>query len=212
MDWVWFLFSFQGRINRAKFHLAGLVIFCWMIFLVFLFLCASALLGGPQSFHFDIDEVFALAGPATYRAPTRADLAQLIAHVIGMPLFLWVFFAVSVKRLHDRDKSGWWMVPFFIAPGLYKQFEDRLPYTYFLLPVALAVFVFMIWGFVEMYFLKGTASTNRFGPDPLAEDEATQPSERGLGSRGPAWDQQREIELVPHTGSPPPSIHVKREA
>ena len=23
MDWVWFLFGFEGRINRAKFFLAG---------------------------------------------------------------------------------------------------------------------------------------------------------------------------------------------
>ena len=25
MDWTWYLFSFDGRINRAKFWLAGLV-------------------------------------------------------------------------------------------------------------------------------------------------------------------------------------------
>ena len=46
MDWVWFLFSFEGRINRAKYWLAGLVILCWMIFFVFLFVVLSAALGG----------------------------------------------------------------------------------------------------------------------------------------------------------------------
>ena len=25
--------------------------------------------------------------------------------------------ATAAKRLHDRDKSGWWLVPFFVAPG-----------------------------------------------------------------------------------------------
>jgi uncharacterized membrane protein YhaH (DUF805 family) len=127
MDWVWFLFSFEGRINRAKFFLAGLVIFYWMIFLIFLFACASALLGGPSSFHVGVDEISALFDPTTWRALTRASLATVLVHAIGTPLFLWVFLAASVKRLHDRDKSGWWMVPFFLVPGLYKQFEDRLP-------------------------------------------------------------------------------------
>ena len=26
--------------------------------------------------------------------------------------------AVTIKRLHDRDKPGWWTVPFVILPGL----------------------------------------------------------------------------------------------
>jgi uncharacterized membrane protein YhaH (DUF805 family) len=34
MDWTWFLFSFKGRINRAKYWLAGLIILCWMLFVL----------------------------------------------------------------------------------------------------------------------------------------------------------------------------------
>jgi hypothetical protein len=51
---------------------------------------------------------------------------------------MWVYFAMSIKRLHDRDKSGWWMVPFFAAPGLYNQFADRLPDSHADLPLAVA--------------------------------------------------------------------------
>ena len=29
MDWVWYLFRFDGRINRAKYWLAGLIMVCW---------------------------------------------------------------------------------------------------------------------------------------------------------------------------------------
>ena len=36
MDFLWYLFSFDGRINRAKFWLAALIILCWMIFLAIL--------------------------------------------------------------------------------------------------------------------------------------------------------------------------------
>ena len=94
MDWVWLLFSFEGRINRAKFYLAGLVLLCWMIFLLFLFVVLSAAYGdfrsfgldmglasfhatldGPKSFHLGVNDIFALVDPATYRALPRTDIA-----------------------------------------------------------------------------------------------------------------------------------------
>ncbi len=46
MDWNWFLFSFNGRINRAKMWLSVLVIFCWMIFLGMLAFAIGAIPGG----------------------------------------------------------------------------------------------------------------------------------------------------------------------
>ena len=33
------------------------------------------------------------------------------------------------------------------------------------------MFVLMIWGFVELYFLRGTRRTNRFGPNPLGKEQ-----------------------------------------
>ena len=41
MDLTWYLFSFEGRINRAKLWLALLVILCWMFFLGVLVVIAS---------------------------------------------------------------------------------------------------------------------------------------------------------------------------
>ena len=26
--------------------------------------------------------------------------------------------AVGIKRLHDRDKGGWWLLLFYVVPGL----------------------------------------------------------------------------------------------
>ena len=45
MDWTWFLFSFKGRINRAKYWLAVLVILCWMIFALLLLAAIGAIFG-----------------------------------------------------------------------------------------------------------------------------------------------------------------------
>ena len=184
MDWTWYLFGFKGRINRAKYWLAGLITLFGMMFLAGL---SGIVSGGEVSFGFNIDDVFRVIDPASYRSLSRADLPSLLVKGIGTPLFLWVYFATSIKRLHDRDKSGWWMVPFFVAPGLYDQFADRLPDSDFMMLPALTVFVMYVWGFVEMYCLRGTKGRNRFGPDPLAPRDTR-----------PGWDQQSEIEMVPN--------------
>ena len=55
--------------------------------------------------------------------------------------------AVSVRRLHDIDKSGWWILIAVIP-----------------LIGAIVLLVFMC--------MKGTSRENRFGPDPLVEEAA----------------------------------------
>jgi uncharacterized membrane protein YhaH (DUF805 family) len=56
-------------------------------------------------------------------------------------LLLWSALAVSVKRWHDRDKSGWWALVQFI-------------------PV-----IGWLWTLVENGLLRGTRGPNRFGAD-----------------------------------------------
>ena len=51
MDWVWFLFEFDGRINRAKLWLAMLVIVCWMMFLALLMLIVDQMFWQPRQIH-----------------------------------------------------------------------------------------------------------------------------------------------------------------
>jgi uncharacterized membrane protein YhaH (DUF805 family) len=199
MDYAWFLFSFEGRINRARYWLALLIILCWMIFLGALIVAIGSIFGGPTSFSFGVNDIFRVVGPATYRSPSSTGLVPVFIKAIGTALFAWVYLATSVKRLHDRDKSGWWMVPFFAVPGLYGEFADRLDYAYVALPFALIAFVLCIWGFVEMYCLKGSRKTNRFGPNPLMPVDTR-----------PRWQQHSEVELVPHKAGPPPVWRVMR--
>ena len=52
-------------------------------------------------------------------------------------------FCVTVRRLHDQDRSGWWILV-ALVPAI----------------GAIILLVFMI--------LRGTEGDNRFGPDPLA--------------------------------------------
>jgi uncharacterized membrane protein YhaH (DUF805 family) len=210
MDWTWYLFRFDGRINRAKYWLAALIILCWMIFPAGLTVAAGLVSGGEVSF--DTSDLFRVIDPTSYKSLSWAGLPALLIKMIGTPLFLWVYFASSIKRLHDRDKSGWWMVPFFFIPGLYEQFAERLPDSYFVLPFAVIVFVFCLWGFIEMYCLKGTRWTNRFGPNPPGKDQSRQRSAQTRLRATTAWDQESEIEMVPHKAGPPPVWRVNRGA
>src|ERR1043166_4753359 len=121
MNWTWYLFGFKGRINRAKYWLAGLVILSFMIAfagLVFLALMINFVahaIGTPHgsgevSFGFSLDDVFSVFDPAAWRALSFAKLPMVLVKAIGIVLLLWIFIATSIKRLHDRDKSGWWMM------------------------------------------------------------------------------------------------------
>jgi len=201
MDWTWYLFRFDGRINRAKLWLAMVVMLGLMMTVGLALVAIQSLFGSLAPFRFGASDLFRLLDPDTYRSFTLGDLPRLLIKLFGTSLLMWVYFATSIKRLHDRDKSGWWMVPFFAVPGLYNQFAERLPDSYADLPLAIAVAILCMWGFVEMYCLKGSRKTNRFGADPLAPKP--RPDTR------PPWDQQSEIEMVPRTASPPPVWRVK---
>ena len=61
--------------------------------------------------------------------------------LVSLALFL-PGLAVSVRRLHDLDRTGWWLLLIFTVIG---------------------VILLLIWD-----CMKGTAGPNRFGPDPLA--------------------------------------------
>jgi uncharacterized membrane protein YhaH (DUF805 family) len=57
--------------------------------------------------------------------------------------------AVAVRRLHDRNMSGWWYLGFIAL--------SMIPFVGFIASIAMLV----------IFCLKGTDGDNRFGPDPL---------------------------------------------
>ena len=58
-------------------------------------------------------------------------------------LSLWIMLAVVLKRAHDREKGGGWVVFFLWCP-----------------------IVGWAWGLVELGFLKGDVGANFYGPSP----------------------------------------------
>jgi uncharacterized membrane protein YhaH (DUF805 family) len=150
MDWRSLLFSFRGRINRAKYWLALLVFFVVGIALGLV----GWLLGNGLVF-------------------------QILSFVVNLAVFI-ATIAVCIKRLHDRDRSGWWLLLFYGGPivvaliggFIFWAAADAVGISleWSSLGLRLCIlggFALVIWGFVEIGCRRGTAGYNRFGPDPL---------------------------------------------
>jgi uncharacterized membrane protein YhaH (DUF805 family) len=150
MDWTTLLFSFKGRINRGKYWLAVLIYMAvWTTFIA----VSLVWLGG-----LNIDNLLSFAG------------AALLIWLIGLVLLVletWSGLAVAVKRLHDRNKSGWWVLLFWLGPSILVSWQTAAPDLGGGFILALAAGALGIWAFVELGCLRGTPGPNRYGPDPL---------------------------------------------
>ena len=139
-----FLFGASGRIKRAKY---------WRSVVLF---SVAGLLAAVI--------LFTAAGIA-------APLFIIMVVLVFMPWLLWGI-SITTERLHDRDKSAWWLVVFYLVPGVLGQLANAAWFAgtvgaalqYML---ALAALALSIWGFVEIGCLRGTVGTNAYGPDPL---------------------------------------------
>ncbi len=128
------LFSFQGRINRAKYWIATITYISATIALVGL------------GFFFRFETFFFIIAAIVFIAMTVSGIA------------------VGLKRLHDRDMSGWWLLVFYLLPPVLDGIGRAIG-----VPVvfSLAGAVISVWALVVLGFLRGTSGTNQYGPDPL---------------------------------------------
>lgn len=120
------LFSFQGRINRARFWLIHVGM--WVVMPV----AFGVLLGGA-----------ALSGDPEAAMRSAGTVPGLILAAVYFVL-VWIGLAAGVKRWHDRNKSGWWIL------------------------IGLVPVIGGLWYLIECGFLRGTVGPNIYGPDPLA--------------------------------------------
>jgi uncharacterized membrane protein YhaH (DUF805 family) len=143
------LFDFRGRINRAKFWLALLI---YVVFFM-------AVIGLAIAMSSSMNAVFG---------------AALVAYI---PLIV-SGIAVGVKRLHDRNKSAWWLAVFavpwvlpFVGAALDGLVMPEADMAFvFLQYVGLAI---MVWALIELGCLRGTIGANPYGGDPLAPQPAS---------------------------------------
>jgi len=125
------LFSFEGRMSLRDYWLKG------AIFIIPLAIFNNILVYGVGT-----------------------EAALNLAMLIGL-VTLWPALALAVKRMHDHNRSGWFLATLLI-------------------PVANIFFA--LWIMAMIWFLRGTVGENRFGPDPVesASQTVQQPQDHSM--------------------------------
>ena len=113
-SWSKFFLSHEGRVTRSQYWLYTIALVVPVV-------------------------VFATIVDRVFGYPSEEGPGWFLVLVI-----LWPSLMIQIKRWHDRDKSGWWVL------------------------IGLIPVVGAIWQLVENGFLRGTQGDNRFGADPLA--------------------------------------------
>lgn len=158
MNWGHILFSFSGRINRAKW---------WLTVLVTIIIAI-------------------VVGVLTELV--NSDGLKAVLNLVYAVVSLWISLAAGAKRLHDLNRSGAWLVFFIGAPLLLliiflvmagatigtSILAGQTPGQAELMQVIgivsiLGLIMFAIWLWYLIWFgcLRGTVGANQYGPDPL---------------------------------------------
>lgn len=111
-----------------------------------------------------------LVGLADGVVPAREIMRYAaVAFIIGA--LFWMHSAVTVKRLHDRNRTGMWFFIHGVAPpgfflwAVYMHADNKPNTASLLYALSLSGF---IWALFELGLLRGTVGPNRFGADPRA--------------------------------------------
>ena len=90
------LFSFQGRVNRAKFWLVHIAMWVVVAIVFVILFGGAAMSSDPQA---------ALASVGVV-----GGLVLAVVYILA----IWIGLAIAAKRWHDRNKSAWWILILFV--------------------------------------------------------------------------------------------------
>ena len=160
--------EFSGRSSRAEF-------WWFFLFTMVIYFVAAFALGGVG------------AGLASLN-PTGSVASGSFGAVMLFIIFFWIvlfipMLAVQIRRLHDTNRSGWWLGIFWLlyiayiglAFGMISLAAGNAgapPNLALLGAVGIFAIVFFIYSIVLMVFfcLRGTEGPNRYGDDPYGEN------------------------------------------
>lgn len=186
------LFSFRGRIGRGSF---------WAGSGVATVLAAVGVMTGLAAFG---------AGFTTGSTAGLGVAAFVV--VVTMLAFLWITYALLVKRMRDRGKSAWWLLPFLIPlalrvgawleGGMAGMAALGMDPKLAALEVALG-----LWLFVEFGFMKGVEGGENGGtPLPVARgvDDGAAVSDWAGRAMSAIAERREHPETAPHAAPLPP--------
>ena len=159
MDLINAMIGFEGRVDRTVFWLALAVLLVPGILLYF------AVVHAWTRGNWLEDDAF---------GGSYADtLAFGIAELVLLLVMLYPSLAVSTKRLHDLDLSGWWNLPYFVpcileavakVTGVYG--TESTPSQLGKVLRRVSMFTALVY-LIHVGFFPGSPGLNTYGPPPL---------------------------------------------
>jgi uncharacterized membrane protein YhaH (DUF805 family) len=135
------LFSFNGRVRRLHW---------WLLRIGILFAGLVILTGAVLAIQAVFPDVMVGAEMNLSLNPI-AQMIWVVTFFAVLITWFWASLAIGVKRWHDRDKSGFWVL------------------------LALIPLIGPIWTIIECGFIDGTQGPNKYGASPkglIDENEA----------------------------------------
>lgn len=127
--------TFSGRAGRSEYWWFALAMFLYALTLIALFFAVNGVTGGF----------------ATESGLSSTGLLVLILGGIGVFALILPGIALTVRRFHDVNLSGWWVLAGIALGGV--------PILGWIARIAILVIALRA----------GTVGENRFGPDPSAQ-------------------------------------------
>ena len=164
MTWKFLFFSLKGRISRKWWWVGMLSV---LVVTYGFSIMVLWLLGEDPTFYWN-DQL-----------PTpRTAMVEAVVFVLTLRISL----AVDIKRIHDRSRTAYLLVPVYLGilalivmdglginPFFFSvESSNPLLMPTFLYSLIFAFLIYAIWIFIELGLGRGTRGTSKYGPDPLA--------------------------------------------
>lgn len=147
-------FSFKGRLNRKPFLMRLMMLGAISIFFVLIVINAEP--------HLKED-------PAHFATNVRKSLVFWVYYI---PLII-ASISLGVRRLHDLNLSGWWML---LGSGALLSTVNT-GNTAIDLAAAILFYIAQLFNLFLIFF-RGTKGPNRFGEDPVPQEKKKTKEER----------------------------------
>jgi len=158
--------KFSGRASRAEFW--WFFLFVMIVYIVIMI--ALGTMGG-----------IAAMNPAAALLTGSVGIGVVLLGLFWLAMFI-PMLAAQIRRLHDINRSGWWLGGFWLVYLAYvvvtfgslgaNPADGSAPNMGGLAGAAILGLVMFVYSIVLLVFLclRGTQGPNRFGPDPYGED------------------------------------------
>lgn len=152
--YVTYRFPFRGRISRRQYWFSTLLyLLAWVLGTGILITLAVLNYNPPA------DTI------------TNGTIVGFVLLGVAMTVFAFVivagFASTGVRRLHDRGKTGYWLLLYYLLPLLMSKNagSDTIGVIF-----GLATAGILIWALVDLGILRGDSDSNSFGPNPRSKN------------------------------------------